>query len=72
MVAPGRQTQGCRPRLLVLNLGLRPPTEDWLLLDEGRYPLVGLRSGTLINCRLACSEPDPWRWEKVGTCMGAP
>lgn len=51
-VDPGRQTQGCRPRLEVLNLGLGTLLGR-VLLDAGRPR--GLRSGALLNCLLACA-----------------
>lgn len=67
IVDPGRQTQDCRPALEVLNLGLG--TLAGVLLDVSREAPagpMGLRSGALLNCLLACALLEVWRWEKVG------
>lgn len=70
MVEPGRHTQGCNPRLEVLNLGLGTLIcgVDWEELATG---VIGLKSGTLLKCRLACAglgvEFTTGREENVGS-----
>lgn len=70
IVEPGRQTHGCNPRLEVLNLGLGT-LNCGLECEEDPGGLMGLRSGTLLNCLFACcwlsDRVDFGEEEKLGS-----